>query len=74
MADEPGRRRRQTEWQLVGGGFAILLVAGHGLLWLLYGRTTALLSLGVFVGALVLFALLWLLLRALERWARSEPG
>jgi hypothetical protein len=69
---EPGRQRRQTEWQLVAGGFAIVAVVGDGLLWLLYGRTTALLALSVLAGALVIFGLLWLFLRALEAWAKGE--
>lgn len=68
----PGRQRRQTEWQLVAGGFAIVAVVGDGLLWLLYGRTTALLALSVLGGALVIFGLLWLFLRALEAWAKGE--
>ena len=63
--------RHQTERQLLAGGFAILAVAGGALMWWFYGATTAGIGLALILLAVGLFALLWLLLAVLERWARS---
>jgi hypothetical protein len=65
------RYRRQTEGQLLAGGSAILAVAGGALMWWFYGATTAGIALALILLAVGLFALLWLILAALERWARS---
>jgi fucose permease len=65
------RYRRQTESQLLAGGFAILAVVGGALMWWFYGATTAGIGLALILLAVGLFALLWLILAALERWARS---
>ncbi len=69
---DPGRQRRAIEWRLVIGGFAILLVIGGLLMWLLLGLTIALIGVVTAVIAIAIFALLWLILRALEAWARSD--
>jgi hypothetical protein len=66
------RFRRRTEGQLVAGGFAIIAVAGGAILWWRFGGTTAGITLAVLLLACGLFAVLWLLLVVLERWARSE--
>lgn len=69
---DPGWHRRQTEWRLMVGGFALIIVVGGGLLWLGYSTTVALIGVGAALGAVVLFALLLVLLRIMEAWARSE--
>ena len=65
------RFRRRTEGQLVAGGFAIIAAVGGAILWWRFGGTTAGITLAVLLLACALFAVLWLLLVALERWARS---
>ncbi len=66
-----GAFRRSTESQLIIGGFLIFLVLGGGLAWLLFGRTVALIAGGIMVGGMVLLAVLWLVIRLLESWARN---
>ena len=66
-----GAFRRSTEGQLILGGFLIVLVVGGGLAWLLFGRTVALIAGGIMVGGIVLLAVLWLVVRLLESWARN---
>ena len=44
---------------------------GGGLAWLLFGRTVALIAGGIMVGGMVLLAVLWLVIRLLESWARN---
>ena len=69
---ETDRQRYATERQLLIGGFAIVAIAGGAILWLRYGRTLAAIAVGlVLLGAGVL-ALLWLILTALDLWARSD--
>ena len=69
---ESDRLRAHTDRRLALGGFAILALAGGGLLWWRSGATTATIALAfILLGAGVL-VLLWLLLTVLERWARSE--
>lgn len=69
---DPGWHRRQTEWRLVLGGFVLIILGGGVLLWLGYSTTIALIGVGAALGAIVLFALLLVLLRSMEAWARSE--
>ena len=66
-----GAFRRSTEGHLIVGGFLIVLMLGGGLTWLLFGRTVALIAAGILVGGMVLLAVLWLVVRLLEAWARS---
>ena len=69
---KPGKHKRRTEARLVLGGFAIILVMGGALMWRIYGQEFALVGLGVMVGVLLLFAVLWFVLKAAEDWAKSE--
>ena len=64
-------RRRQTEWRLVWGGFALVILIGGPLLWLLFGTTMAVIGVAVAVLAIAIFVGLLLLLRILEAWAKS---
>ena len=66
-----GAFRRSTEGHLIIAGFFIVLVLGGGLAWLLFGRTVALIAGGILIGGMVLLAVLWLVVRLLEAWARS---
>ena len=66
-----GAFRRSTESHLIIGGLLIFLVLGGGLAWLLFGRTVALIAGGIMVGGMVLLAVLWLVIRLLESWARN---
>ncbi|MHB1132720.1 MAG: hypothetical protein ACYC4L_10080 [Chloroflexota bacterium] len=66
------RHHRQTESRLVLGGFAVLVLLGGGLVWQLYGPLPGLIAVAIILGAGLVFALLLLLLRALDAWARSS--
>ena len=66
-----GAFRRSTEGHLIIAGFLIVLVVGGGLAWLLFGQTVALIAGGIMVGGMILLAVLWLVVRLLEAWARS---
>jgi hypothetical protein len=56
---------------MVATGFALILVIGGVMMWQIYGLEFALLGLLVIIGAIVLFGILWMALRALEAWAKS---
>ncbi|MBI3966646.1 MAG: hypothetical protein HY329_13510 [Chloroflexi bacterium] len=64
--------RHTTEAQLMGGGLLLIALLGTAILWLTFGRETALLGLAVMVGGVLLLGGLLLLLRALEEWAKRE--
>ncbi|HIQ04948.1 MAG TPA: hypothetical protein EYH31_04530 [Anaerolineae bacterium] len=66
------QHRRQTENRLILGGFAILVVVGGGLIWLIYGRGAALLGLTCIFAGLGLFGLLYLILKGIELWVGEE--
>ncbi len=66
-----GAFRRSTEGHLIIAGFLIVLVLGGGLAWLLFGRMVALIAGGILIGGMVLLAVLWLVVRLLEAWARD---
>lgn len=68
----PGEHKAHTEWVLVVGGFAIIVVLGGALMWLIFGPTFALIGLAGMVVIVVLFVVLYWLLKALEAWAKSE--
>ena len=73
MVEHPAeQQQRRTELTMVLVGLAIVVVVGGAMLWVLYGRTTALIAVTLVLGGAALLALLWLLLRALERWAHSD--
>jgi hypothetical protein len=64
--------RGQTEKRLAVGGFAIVALAGGGLLFLRYGGTTATIAIAIVLGGAGVLAVLWLLLSLMEAWSRSE--
>jgi hypothetical protein len=79
MDGGPGKRvnpvnkgKAQTEYTLVLGGFLIITVIGGLLMWRIYGLEFAILGEVVIAGGAVLFILLWLALKAMEQWAKSE--
>ncbi|MDP2659560.1 MAG: hypothetical protein Q8R28_02360 [Dehalococcoidia bacterium] len=72
MSDGSQRHRRKTEWQLVTGGFALVVIIGGALMWRIYGTIFALIGMGVAVTGIAIFGLLWGLLRLLEAWSKSE--
>lgn len=65
------RSKPHTEGIMVATGFALILVIGGVMMWQIYGLEFALLGLLVIIGAIVLFGILWMALRALEAWAKS---
>jgi hypothetical protein len=66
------RYRSQTQARLIIGGLLILLVVGGGLVWVLYGRSAALMAvLCLLVGAGI-FGFLWLFLTLLEVWVKDD--
>ncbi len=66
-----GAFRRSTESHLIIGGLLIVLVLGGGLAWLFFGRVVALITAGIVIGGMLLLAVLWLVIRLLESWARD---
>ncbi len=72
MSNGSQHHRRRTEWQLVAGGFSLVVIIGGALMWRIYGMTFALVGVGVAVTGVAVFGLLWGLLRLLEAWSRSE--
>ncbi len=72
ITHESDRLRGHTERRLAAGGFAIVALAGGGLLWMWYGGTAAVVTVSIVLGGAGILALLWLLLSLMEAWANSE--
>lgn len=70
----PYQHWQQTQVRLIVGGLLILLVVGGGLVWLIYGRAAALTAVACLLAAGGVFALLWLILAVLERWAKDDEA
>ncbi len=80
--DEPGTGQRQRirheadrirgslERRLALGGFGILAMLAAGFLFLRQGTTAAVLGVGLILLGGGILALLWLLLTAMELWAK----
>jgi hypothetical protein len=66
------RHRRQTERNLILGGFGILFTIGGGVLWYQYGLQAAVAAWTCLGGGLALFGVLWLTLRLAERWVNRR--
>ena len=79
-ADPPARRppidlrkhRRQTERNLILGGFALLLLVGGGLVWLFYGGSAALASWLCLGGGIALFGIVYLILKLMDVWSTAR--
>ena len=69
---DPRRHMQQTQGRLIVAGFALLLVVGGGLVWLLYGDQAAVTAVSCLLVAVGLVGLLWLILALLEKWARAD--
>ena len=54
------------------GGLLILLGVGGRLVWAIYGGAAAIAAEICFLGAVGIFALLWLILALLELWVKEE--
>jgi hypothetical protein len=70
----PGRHQRQTYTRLVLGGLLVLVGVGGGLVWAIYGRSAAVMTLVCLSGAAGLMGLLWLILSLMELWVRDEDA
>jgi hypothetical protein len=66
------RHRRQTHTYLMIGGLLLLLGVGGGLVWAIYGGAAAIAAEICFLGAVGVFALLWLILTLMESWVKEE--
>ena len=66
------RHRRQTHTYLMIGGLLILLGVGGGLVWAIYGGAAAITAEICFLGAVGVFALLWMILTLMESWVKEE--
>jgi hypothetical protein len=66
------QHRRQTERNLILGGFGLLFIIGGGVVWYQYGLGAALAAWACLGGGLALFGGLWLLLRLAERWVNRR--
>ena len=62
----------QTQTRLILGGFAILLVVGGGLIWLIYGLGAAITGVSCLLAFMALFGLLFGILKLMEVWTREE--
>jgi putative effector of murein hydrolase LrgA (UPF0299 family) len=71
---DPRRHWGQTQSRLLLGGFAILVVVGGGLVWLLYGRSAAITAVLCLLVAAGVLGLLWLFLTLLERWVKEDES
>ena len=69
---QPERHWRQTQVRLFLGGTLMLVLVGGGLIWLLYGRSAALVAVSCFLALAAIAGLLWLVLHLLERWVRGD--
>ena len=66
------RHWSQTQVGLILGGIFVLVVVGGGLIWLIYGRSAALIAASCFLAVAAVGGLLWFILRLLEIWVRSD--
>lgn len=62
-------RRRQDERALFVAVIALLLLAGGGLIWLIYGAGAFVTGLACLLLGVGLLALLWGIVSGIERWA-----
>jgi hypothetical protein len=71
--EEPvSKAKASVEYTTVAGGFVIISVIGGLLMWRIYGLEFAIIGEGVVLGGIIIFGLLWLALKAMEAWAKSE--
>jgi hypothetical protein len=68
----PDRHRSQTQSHLILGGFAILLVVGGLFIWWMYGAGAAFTGVTCLLIFMVLFGLLFGILKLMELWARDD--
>ena len=66
------RYRRQTERRLAMAVVLCLLFLGGGLVGLIYGSGAAVMAVSCLLFGCAIFALLWLILTLMERWAKRE--
>jgi hypothetical protein len=64
--------RRSTEAQLVVGFFVLLYGVGGGLIWIFYGRGSAILAMLCMTGGLFFFLLLYAIVWLIGKWAESR--
>lgn len=67
-----GQHHRQTDARLILGGFTILAGLGGLVMWVLFGPIFAVLGVVTIIGGLLVFTLLWLVLKLIESWAKSD--
>ena len=58
--------------RLILGGALVLVLVGGGLIWLFYGQSAALVAVSCFLAIVAIGGLLWLILRLMELWVRSD--
>lgn len=69
---KPERHWQGTQARLILGGTLVLVLVGGGLVWLLYGRTAAVVAVSCFLAMFAIGGVLWLLLRLAEIWGRGD--
>lgn len=65
------RHQSETERHLAIGGFVLLVIVGGGLILFFYGRGASFTGLLCFGGAALVFGLLFLVMKLLERIAEE---
>ena len=63
------RHRQRTDRNLLIGGFALGLVVGGGLIWTFYGLGAMFMGWLVLSGGMLLFALIYGVLKLMEIWS-----
>ena len=66
MSTDLRKHARQTRTRMAVGLLAIILIAGDGLIYLLYGRNPALMGLVCIAAALLPVGVIWLIIALLD--------
>jgi hypothetical protein len=69
---DPRRHWQQTQVRLLFGGLASVIIVGGGLVWALYGLSSAVTAVSCLLAAAGVLGVLWLILTLLESWVKED--